>query len=205
MKESIKIDILCLEVHAGSLIESLANIVQENEEYKLQKRRNDITGTPRLLFSRDGFNIEFRSPRSGESTGRFRVQAGRINEKTDLTDIPNLREMINAFVDLYTAIDGSPVMGFGIAPSQPVAVPLPEGDYPSSPRRFINWLDLYPPEEVERIGRQTLLSTPAPEVEELDDGSILVVSKHPFSDDPIEDIANHIGIHFWGQDPGLVR
>jgi len=112
--------------------------------------------------------------------------------------------MIASVIDLQTTIENPALKSYGIASHQPVAAPLPEDENPASPRRFISWLDLYPPEEVETIGRERLLSAPAPRVEELSDGSVLVVSKHPLSDDPIDDIAEHMGIHFWGDDPEFV-
>ncbi len=38
----------------------------------------------------------------------------------------------------------------------------------------------------------------------LDNGCFLIVSNHPLSDDLIEEITDHIGIQFWGEDQEFV-
>ena len=83
------------------------------------------------------------------------------------------------------------------------SVPVPDGDVPPSTSEFIGWFDIYPPAEVETIGRETLLSAPAPYVEELDDGSVLLVSKHPADADPgpLDEVADHVGIRSWEDYP----
>ncbi|PSQ45138.1 hypothetical protein BRD17_02285 [Halobacteriales archaeon SW_7_68_16] len=54
---------------------------------------------------------------------------------------------------------------------------------------------------MEVIGRDLLLSAPAPRVGELADGSILVASYHPESDwvKALDDVATHLGIPTWAE------
>jgi len=210
MGDSIHIDLLYPADYKNEIIDTAANIAESKDGYELFEKGVDLTGTLRIIFARDGFDIELRTTESPSrhqngTVATFYVEGERLNDTRDLAEAENILALIAAVKEIYTAIESPPVMCYGVGPSQPLAAPTPDSAYPSSPRRFISWLDIYPPEEVEQIGRETLLSAPAPQVEELNDGSILIISKHPCSDDPIEEIADHIGIHFWGQDPGLVR
>ncbi|ACV46301.1 MULTISPECIES: hypothetical protein [Halomicrobium] len=209
MADSIHIDLLYPADHEDEIIDTAAEIAESKNEYELFEKGVDLTGTLRIIFARNDFDIELRATASpgrhqNGTVATFYVEGGRLDDATKLAEADNLASLIGAVKDIYSAIESPPVMCYGVAPNQPLAAPTPDSRYPSSPRRFISWLDLYPPTEVEQIGRDTLLSAPAPRVEELDDGSILIVSKHPFSDDAIEDVADHIGIPFWGDDPGLV-
>lgn len=62
---------------------------------------------------------------------------------------------------------------------------------------FLSWVTVFAPPVVETYGREALLSAPAPLVEELDDGAVLLVAY----DDPLDpqpdgyaDVADHIGL-----------
>lgn len=208
MRESINIDLLLPEGYEEEIIQDAAEFVEGADEYSLLEKGEDITGTFRIIFSRNEFNIELGpSERGGHPSGTtamLHVQAGRLKDTTDLGKASNLMEMVEATKDLYLLMDETPALGYGIEQHQPITAPLPDGEFPPSKRKFISWLDIYSPEEVETIGKERLLSAPAFRTEQLDDGSVLVVSKHPTTHDSLDDVADHIGIPSWEDLPEMI-
>lgn len=192
----------------ASAFEKTLAFVEEDEEYELNEDGEDIMGRSRIHFSRDEFNIEITyddisSKYPGGTLGKLRVQVARLGGTSDLDNAPDLWKLIESTTDIYRLLPQNAVAVYSLEPGQGPSVPVADGDVPPCDREFVTWFDVYPPSEVETIGRETLLSAPAPHVEELDDGSVLAVSKHPTSGDSLNEVADHVGIPTWGSDTGL--
>jgi len=185
-----------------STSEEVITFIEEHDEYELHEDGEDIMGRSRLHFSRGAVKIKAvfddkSAKYPGGTLGKFRVQVRRLDGTADLDDAPDLWRLIESSTDIYSLLPQNAVAVYSIEPGQGPSVPVADGDVPPCDREFISWFDVYPPGEVEAIGRETLISAPAPHVEELDDGSVLVVSKHPTSGTSLEEVADHIGIPSW--------
>lgn len=131
---------------------------------------------------------------------QLRSSVGNFVGETEYEPQADLcQQLVDVARDVYLAIGDRPTAGFGRSAVQEGVDPPIDGDDLSSGRSFLTWLDVFTRNEVEKIGRETLLDTPATRVEELNNGAILVCSKHPLADDlrPLEQVADHLGIPDW--------
>lgn len=208
MSESIKIDILLPGQRAEAVVRETARFTERTDRYSLREEGEDVTGNYRIYIERDGLFMEVRRANlHGYEDGtvvRFRVQPDRIDDTTSLDEGTDVAAVIEAVKDVYQLIDDVPAMGVGFDQYQPEAAPLDGDEFPPAQRKFISWLDVYSPKEVERIGRDRLLSAPAHRTDELDDGSVLVLSKHPCTQESLDEVSDHIGITSWENLPEFV-
>jgi hypothetical protein len=104
----------------------------------------------------------------------------RLDEDEETTVV---EDTIDLVAEIYLATETRPAFVYGMAKKMP-GVLSDLDDYPvdASQRgqavteiNFLTWLSIFPPPLVDTYGREELLSAPAWHVEELDDGSILLV------------------------------
>lgn len=161
--------------------------------------------------------LGYREMSDGDSNHQFSVDIGRekdqypdsvlvvvsapeevLEETADLDDAPILWSFIEMTKDIYRVVSDDPVAAHGVAKEQGVLV-LVTGETTPPTREYVSWMDIFPPEEVEQIGRDRLLSAPVAHREELEDGSIVTVLNHPLntSPEPLAEFAAHIGLTSW--------
>ncbi|ACV49444.1 hypothetical protein [Halomicrobium mukohataei] len=116
------------------------------------------------------------------------------SSESDFLATDEIQALIETTVDLYTGLSTSPKVGFGEETYQSEVSPISGESFPPEERRFLTWCDIFSPAEVDAIGRETLLSAPAPRAETLADGSILLISKNPVDNTPPEAVSEHVGI-----------
>lgn len=97
-------------------------------------------------------------------------------------------------------LDAMYVYGFAAFENSPLSSPeqhpdqstVTNGDVPD-----LHWLNVFPPAVVEQLGRETVLSTPAYRIEDLEDGSVLLVVQE-FPDEKDVDrwveVREHLGL-----------
>lgn len=145
-------------------------------------------------------------PRSAleQTDCRLRVHQGRRDFEDDQLQIEGAAcsHHVAVTAHLYNALPTRPVMVCSTSPTfESGTSPLPDAQNGGRayPRAYITWFDIYAPAEVETIGRDPLRSAPAPRVEEGDDGSVMIISKHPLdaSDDALSAVSDHLGIPTW--------
>jgi hypothetical protein len=94
-----------------------------------------------------------------------------------------VKDTIDLVAEIYLATEERPAFVYGMAKKMPGVVkelgsyPIPASQVGEdvSEIQFVSWLSIFPPSLVDMYGRERLLSAPAWHVEELDDGSILLV------------------------------
>jgi len=139
---------------------------------------------------------------------RLRIHQSKASFLEDDLDLEVEAEACQSHIDLtkylYETLPTRPALVCSTSPNFGAGgiAPLPDLDENGNiayPRPFITWLDIYPPAEVETIGREKLLSAPAPRAEELDDGSVLIASKHPLEigEGHFPEVSDHLGIPDW--------
>ena len=103
-----------------------------------------------------------------------------LDQEADPTVV---KDTIDLVAEIYLATEERPAFVYGMAKKMPEVLSDLD-DYPvdASQRgqavteiNFLTWLSIFPPPLVDTYGRERLLSAPAWHVEELDDGSILLV------------------------------
>lgn len=112
----------------------------------------------------------------------------------------NAKSVVDLALDLHSKMGTVYTYGFASYEQNPLADPdlhpdqesLRDGEVPD-----LHWLNVFPPSIVERFGRDVLLDAPAYRVEELADGSVLlVVQESPVEQD--EDrwlvVQDHLGM-----------
>ncbi|ACV49446.1 hypothetical protein [Halomicrobium mukohataei] len=117
-----------------------------------------------------------------------------LENTSDFLNTDHMDIMVATATDLYDRLTELPKVGFGIETYQSEGIPISGESFPPADRDFLTWFDIFSPAEVEAIGRETLLSAPAPRVEALEDGSILLISKNPVDNAPPEEVSEHVGI-----------
>lgn len=203
--------ILLPEGNEENAYQKTIEFIGRDEEYELLEQGQDLIGRSQIHFAKNGFNIEFvaddnSSKYSAGTLVMLHVQDERLSVGNQLDEASNLWEVIDAAKEFYLAHDDLQSAVYGVESQQGiVSAPAPDGEVPPFDRQFITWFDIYHPNEVESVGREHLLATPAPHVEELDDGAILVVSKHPTSGDSLDAVADHLGIPTWKDVRGPLR
>jgi hypothetical protein len=146
-------------------------------------------------------------PRSESEETGLRLQIyqhkGAFLQEDHDVDAEACRSHVDLTKYLYETLPTQPALVCSTSPvSELRGTPLPgldeNGDI-AYPRRFLTWLDIYPPAEVATIGRETLLSAPAPRVEELEDGSVLMAIRHPLdvSMKQLRFVSKHLDIPHW--------
>jgi hypothetical protein len=138
-----------------------------------------------------GAHVSLPQDRYGLSSDDHDVNAEACRHLIDLTKL------------LYQELPKQPALVFSTSPTfEATSTPLPDITKDGAidwPRKYITWLDIYTPDEVEIIGRKTLMSAPAPRIDELTDGSVLIASKHPLevSEHQLDDVGSHLAIPTW--------
>lgn len=188
--------------------ESLVSRLEKADQYEVRDVGETVFGERRVSIRRAGLRYSVVVFEGGDqypagTVVRTTVPSNSFAETAAVDSDPQLRAVVSTARDVYEAIDGETRAAYGLERHQPMIAPLSRDDLPPSDRPFLTWLDVFPPEEVETVGRDTLLSAPAPRVEALADGSVLVASKNPESidPDPLEAVADHVGIPSWEDRP----
>jgi hypothetical protein len=114
-------------------------------------------------------------------------------DEADEVGSPPLSTFIDIAVQVYEAVE-TPVLAHGLEVFEMKEPIVPDEDVYSPELDHFPWLTFFSPERVEQYSREKLLSTPAPRVEELDDGSILIVTRNPLNYEDDSEVAAHLGI-----------
>lgn len=194
-------------------LDTIAEPLATHEEVELDISLDETDLTERsTLFYEYGpliENIELGGagafPPDGAEEGRLRISESKFGLAEDNYDVDAnaCRHLIDLTKYLYETVPTQPVLVCSTSPTFEVTTsPLSktEAEDVTYPRKYITWLDIYPPAEVAAIGREKLLSAPAPRVEELSNGSVLIASKHPLEigGEALMAVSNHLGISPWG-------
>ncbi|MCU4802307.1 hypothetical protein OB920_18175 [Halobacteria archaeon HArc-gm2] len=210
LEESIKAVFVLPERSRDEAFEVVVEFAETADSYEIEEIQEDDLGARyRVYVSVDDMllSIIFTDGNSDHPDGnlvQIRYTIGPTLENTsEIAGAKPLHKIAETVKHLYAVLDGHPRAVFGIETYQNQKAPLSVDDLPPTDRKFLTWLDLFPPKEVEAIGRNRLLSAPAPHVEELADGGILLISKHPVTIDPatIDEVADHVGIKCWEDYP----
>lgn len=183
--------------HVKSSDQYTVNEESENKlgEYEIIVTRNDLMLTITAL---EGLGHEY--PQA--TIVRITVASGTFEARSPEESTVAYNAFIKTAKETYAEIETAAKASYGIEEHQPMHHPVSEDDLPPSDRKFLTWLDIFPPEEVETIGEQRLLTAPADVSEQLPDGSIILVSRHmPDYPEPLDDIADHVGIPSWQDYP----
>lgn len=210
MSESIKTQQLLPADTEKTAIQKAHQFIEDADAYEFGVQKQDLAGRSQILFDRNGFNLELivdddSSVYTQGTLVTLHVQVGRLEDTVDFDAATNLRKVIETTKDIHSLFDTMSPPVYGVETGQGLQAPVPDEELPPFDRPFITWFDVYPPEEAETIGRETLLSVPAEHVEELEDGSVLVVSKHPASGESLDAVADHVGKPTWRDVQGPVR
>ena len=127
------------------------------------------------------------------------VQALREGVKDHYSE--DVTEIIEVVKTLYLATGVSPLAAH-VAPAwldnyirREDAPPFTAESLANDRYEYLSWLTVFSPPVVETYGRETLLDAPAYHVEELTDGSVLIITdEDPYSPSEYENVADHIGI-----------
>jgi hypothetical protein len=169
----------CKELSA----QQMAGMVPENKRFECGSCRLDLNDAPlgRIYITNHDFD-----PREGVKNHYSK----------------DVKEIIEVAKTLYLATGVSPLAAH-VAPAwldnhihREDAPPFIAESLANDRYEYLSWLTVFSPPVVETYGRETLLEAPAYHVEELADGSILVVvTKDPSVPEAYdESIADHIGI-----------
>lgn len=108
-------------------------------------------------------------------------------------DSPLLSAFLDIAIRVYEVVE-TPVLAYGVElydMNEPI---VPNEDVHSPELDHFPWLTFFSPARVEQYSRERLLSAPAPRVEELDDGSIVLVTRNPLNLEADTEVAAHLGI-----------
>lgn len=210
LEESIKSVLVLPENSRGEAFQTVLELMDTSDDYRVEEiKEDDFAARYKIYVSVDELlmSIIFTDGSSDHPDGNLvqvRYTVGpTLEETSEVAGVEPLQKIIATVKDLYAVLDEYPRAAFGIETYQNQKAPISVDDLPPTERKFLTWLDIFPPEEVEAIGRVRLLSAPAPHVEELDDGGILMVATHPVALDPasLDDVADHVGIKCWEDHP----
>jgi hypothetical protein len=136
-----------------------------------------------------------------------------INPNNKLRDSSNTSagtvdtELVEQFAKMvaigYESTEQTPLAAYAQTPVHSSAI-FAAGEPPATAESLahnkyehLSWVTVFTPPMIETYGRETLLSAPAWQIRELDNGAILVVSyQNPFDPNPDkkEDVADYIGL-----------
>lgn len=193
----------------STIYDSILSHVAESGDYIVRNEGENMLGEGRINVTRrdlkfkmivfEGFGDEYPEG----TLVRITVPSGTFEESSEVDSSAALEALIETTKEVYEEIEVPKKAAYGIEDHQPMIAPVSKDDLPPSKRRFLTWLDIFSPAEVEALGREDLLTAPAHLVESLNDGSIVIVSKHPTRTDPapLDRVANHVGIQSWEDYP----
>ncbi|WP_018257368.1 hypothetical protein [Halomicrobium katesii] len=186
----------------------LLSYIDSSDQYTLQNNGENAFGEKRINVKKDALRFKIVI---SEGTGheypegtivRIFAPYDTFEPETVVDATKAYDALIKTAKETYAEIETAVKASYGIEEHQPMHHPVSADDLPPSDRKFLTWLDIFPPEEVETIGEQRLLTAPADVSEQLPDGSIILVSKHmPDHPEPLDDIADHVGIRSWQDYP----
>ena len=110
-----------------------------------------------------------------------------------------LEELLDILKFCYTATEDRPVAVYSTTPDTPLDLrkpPITAESVANGRLTYLPWLTIFTPDMVDEYGRETLLSAPAWHVEELDDGSILLVCHNHVKnwDQDCNSVSQHIDL-----------
>jgi len=193
----------------AALYEQILSFVTDSDDYTVRNEGENMLGQKRINVSRDtlkfkilvfdGLGDEFPET----TLIQINVPSGTFDDESVVDSSAAFDSVVATTKEIYNEIEVSEKVAYSLENNQPMHAPLSEDDLPPTDRAFLTWLDIFPPSEVKAIGREHLLAAPAMRVEEFDDGSVLLVSKHPANLDPdrLDDVAEHVGIRSWEDYP----
>lgn len=223
MSEIIRIDFV---LSAGSAVESLRKVLERfdaSSEPVAIRPKLEQEGLSRYRFVHErtapplSTILEAAEPNAdnrswtmpAEPTIELRIDTDelRLSDRTD-----RVAAVCNLVVDIYNVLDSRPTYVYGLDPAHAEAVgsffgiPAEATALAADRISDVSWLMLFPPDLVESYGREFLLNAPAWRTDELDDGSILVVSwENPTNveafDVNIGEVREYFGIDPPGPDP----
>ena len=193
-------------------LQRIADVLATIEDVELRENPADMDLSERtripyefgpLVGSIEAAN--YRSRQKGGWGAHVSLPQDRYGLSSDDHDVnaEACRHIIDLTQRLYQELPKRPALVFSTSPTfAATTTPLPDRNDSGTfdwPRKYTTWLDIYTPDEVETIGRETLLSAPAPRIDELTDGSVLIASKHPLevSEHQLDDVGSHLGIPTW--------
>lgn len=148
--------------------------------------------------------ISFESAADHEWFDRPRIElecsVAWLDDGEYVVDAPRCRTLVDAVRTIYLATESRPLLVYSCSIEQGFTEPPTEHAGAEGQRSYLTWLDVFTPAEVDAVGRERLLAAPAPRVEELDDGGVLVCSEHPLRQEGVHelaDVATHLGIPHW--------
>lgn len=205
LEDSIRAFIAIPEKSKNLVFGNVSDYLQQNDVYEIIEVHPDENGPrSRIIFFKEDIvpSIHVRDGTYFEDYPDYTVievnvgigQELEAATESDFLATDEMQALIETTVDLYTGLSISPKVGFGEETYQSERSPITSESFPPEERRFLTWCDIFSPAEVETIGRETLLSAPAPRVETLADGSILLISKNPVDNTPPEAVSEHVGI-----------
>ncbi|WP_336358963.1 hypothetical protein [Haloarcula sp. CGMCC 1.6347] len=124
---------------------------------------------------------------------------GGADHPLDVGSDEPLRELLDILKFCYTTTEERPIAVYSTTPDTPLDLrkpPITAESVANSRFTYLPWLTILPPAMVEEYGRETVLSTPAWHVDELDDGSVLLVCHNDIVDwdKDCRTVAQHIGL-----------
>jgi hypothetical protein len=114
---------------------------------------------------------------------RLKIGYRRFDQPDEEEMVVRVDDAVDLIKKVYLATEERPAFVYGMSKNMPGVVkelgsyPIPasQAGEDVSEIQFVSWLSIFPPSLVDMYGRERLLSAPAWHVEELDDGSILLV------------------------------
>ena len=157
-------------------------MARETKRFECEHCRLDLNDAPICEFSIKDHDIDPRDP---------------VNDQYRR----GIEEIGKIMKTLYLATGVSP-LAVQVAPpwmhdliNREDAPPFTAESLAKDRYEYLSWLIVFSPPVVETYGRETLLDAPAYHVEELADGSVLIITdKDPYLPSEYENVADHIGI-----------
>jgi len=192
-----------------ALYDQVLSFVSDDGDYTVRNEGENMLGQKRINVSRDSFKFKILvfnglGDEFPETTlVQINVPSGTFGEESVVDSSAAFDSVVATTKEIYNEIEVSEKATYSLENHQPMHAPLSGDDLPPTDRAFLTWLDIFPPSEVEAIGHDHLLAAPATRVREFDDGSVLLVSKHPEDSDPdpLDEVAEHLGIRSWEDYP----
>lgn len=115
-----------------------------------------------------------------------------FDSEDPVVDGPSFSKFVDFAVEIHEILN--PSFAYGVELYDMTEPPLVDGDLDAPLLMFVPWFTVFTPAQVAELGRETVLATPAPRVEELDDGCILMITHNPLAEAVDVDVEANLGI-----------
>ena len=131
---------------------------------------------------------------SNERPPRVTVSASThiFADEDAVVDAPSFSEFVDFAIAIQEVLD--PVFTYGVELYDMTEPPFAGESLSATTLNFVPWFTVFTPPLVDNIGRETLVSTPAARVEELDNGGVLLVTHNPLAMEVDAEILDHVGL-----------